>query len=142
MIDPSMSRDLTRRRKEAGYAAICAVGFAADPGVFRVATAENTEGHLSLLQPGTWQPLHFARLVWTPGLAVARTIVVGAEKFLTDIGASLGQHWFRAELNVLDDLIRAEAESLRSPLWTHLQLIARLRAKADEEADRFAAGII
>lgn len=141
-VDISMPRDIAKRRKNAGYAAICTVGFDADTGVFRLATAENVEGHLSLLQPGTWQPLHFVRVVWTPGLAVARTIAVGAEKFLTDIGAHLGQHWYRAGLDVLDDLVKSEAASLNSPIWSHRDLIQRLTRQADREADRFAAGII
>lgn len=141
-VDISMPRDLIRRRKNAGYAAICAVGFDADPHVFRLATAENVEGHLSLLQPGTWQPLHFVRLVWTPGLAVARTIATGAEEFLTDLGQHLGQHWYRAEMGLLDELVHAGATKLNSPTWTHSELIARLRRDANREADRFAAGFI
>lgn len=140
-VDVSMPRDLIKRRKNAGYAAICAVGFKSDPGVFRIATAENVEGHLSLLQPGTWEPLHFERLIWTPGLAVARTIVVGAEKFLTDLRLHLGQHWFRADLDVLDQLILSEARKLNSPFWSNAELIIRLRTQANKEADRFAEGV-
>lgn len=140
-IDVSMSRDLVRRRKNEGYAAVCAVGFDADPGVFRLATAENIEGHLSLLQPGNWQPMHFVRVVWTPGLAVARTIATGAERFLININAHLGQHWFRADLDVLDGLVQAEAVSLKSPIWSQRELIQRLQRHSDREADRFAEGI-
>ena len=140
-LDVAMPRDLLQRRKNTGYAAICAVGFKADTGVFRLATAENIEAHLSLLQPGTWQPLYFVRLVWTPGLAVARTIVVGAERMLARAGAELGQHWFRAGLEILDELIAAEARNLKTPIWSHPELIARLRGQASREADRFAEGV-
>lgn len=139
-IDIDMPRDLLQRRKKTGYAAICAVGFKADPGVFRLATAENIEAHLSLIQPGTWQPLHFERVVWTPGLAVARTIVLAVERFFAS--AHLGQHWFRIPLEALDIAIAAESISLKTSTWSHPELIARLRGQADREADRFAAGII
>lgn len=139
-IDVAMPRDLVRRRKNAGYAAICAVSFDADPGVFRLATAENVEAHLSMLQPGTWQLLHFARLVWTPGPAVARTVVVGVERFLAS--THLGHHWFRSSLEVLDIAIAAEAMSIKASTWTHPELIARLKGHADREADRFAEGVI
>lgn len=141
MIDISMPRDLVRRRKNAGYAAICAVGYDAEPRVFRLATAENIEGHLALLQPGRWEELYFARVVWTPGLAVARTIVVGVEAALTAADAYLGQHWFGAERNQLDELLRLGIDKLRSPSWSHAELIARLKRQAEREADRFAEGI-
>ena len=139
-VDIAMPRNLLQRRKNAGYAAICAVGFDADPGVFRLATAENIEGHLPLLQPGRWERLHLAHVAWTPGMAVARTIVLGAERFLANF--HLGQHWYRASLKTLNSVLMAEAVALRSTIWSHPELIARLRGQADSEADRFAAGII
>lgn len=141
-VDISMSAPLRRRRKFAGYAAICAVGVAERPGVFRIATAENVEAHIAGLQPGSWHKLHFDRVIWTPGLAVARTIVVNAEKFLSNTGHALGNHWFRVEdTGLLDELIVAEAQSLRAPLWSQDELVARLQAQADREADNFAKGI-
>ncbi|RWB67583.1 hypothetical protein [Mesorhizobium sp.] len=136
-----MSRDLRIRRKTIGYCAICAVGMVTDPEVFRLATAENVEAHLSQLQPGTWQALQFQRVLWTPGFAVARTIVVGVERFLTDVGNSLGNHWYRAPLELLDQLIVAQQMTLKARLWTHQELVARLRNHANEEADRFANGV-
>lgn len=136
----AMPRNLIDRRKSAGYAAVCAVGFDADPGVFRLATAENLEAHLPQLQPGRWERLHFAHVVWTPGLAVARTIVLAAERFLVNF--HLGQHWYRASLETLDGVLRAEALALRSTIWSHPELIVRLKVQADREADRFAEGII
>jgi hypothetical protein len=72
----------------------------------------------------------------------ARTIATKAERWLTDAKFGLGQHWYRAELDVLDDLIKAEAISLRARTWTHQELIDRLQKQLDEEADRFAAGHI
>ena len=72
---------------------------------------------------------------------MARTIVMGTERFLTDTGHALGQHWFRAGLDVLDDLIVAEATRLKSPTWSHPELITRLRGQANREADRFAEGV-
>ena len=98
-VDISMPRDLVRRRRNAGYAAICAIGVSSDPKVFRLGTAENVEGVLAQLQPGTWEKLHFARLVWTQGLAVARTIVTGAERALETSARPLGGHWYRGELS-------------------------------------------
>ena len=138
--DIAMPRNLVERRKSAGYAAVCAVGFDADPGVFRLATAENIEAHLPQLQPGRWEPLHFAYVVWTPGLAVARTIVQGVERFLANF--HLGQHWYRAGLDVLHGVLLAEASALRSTVWSQAEMIARLKGHADREADRFASGII
>jgi hypothetical protein len=138
MIDAAMSRDLIRRRRNAGYAAVVAVGFGGDPGVFRLASAENLEAHLSTLQPGTWQALRFERIVWTAGPAVARTIVMGVERRLK--AQCLGQHWFRASLEVLDIAIAAEAMSLKAATWSQSELIARLKAQSDREADRFAEG--
>jgi hypothetical protein len=140
MRDIAMPRDLVQRRKNVGYAAVCAVGFDADPGVFRLATAENIEGHLPLLQPGRWESLHFAHVVWTPGLLVARTIVLGAERSLAN--CHLGQHWYRASLETLNSVLMAEALALKSTTWSHPELIARLKGQADREADRFAEGII
>jgi hypothetical protein len=139
-VNVAMPRNLIDRRKSAGYAAVCAVGFDADPGVFRLATAENLEAHLPQLQPGRWERLHFAHVVWTPGLAVARTIVLAAERFLVNF--HLGQHWYRASLETLSSVIAAEASTLRSTIWSHSELIARLKGQADREADRFAEGII
>ena len=139
-IDIAMPRNLVERRKNDGYAAVCAVGFDADPGVFRLATAENIEAHLPQLQPGRWERLHFAYVVWTPGLVVARTIVLGAERSLAN--CHFGQHWYRASLDVLNGLLLAEATALRSTVWSHPELIARLKGQADREADRFAEGII
>ncbi len=138
-LDATMSRDLIRRRRNAGYAAVVAVGFSGDSGVFRLASAENLEAHLSTLQPGTWQALHFNRIIWTAGPAVARTIVVGVERFLKTF--ALGNHWFRASLEVLDIAIAAEAMSLKASTWSQADLIARLKAQSDSEADRFAAGV-
>ncbi|PWJ88416.1 hypothetical protein C8D77_111139 [Mesorhizobium loti] len=139
-LDATMSRDLIRRRRNAGYAAVVAVGFAGDVGVFRLASAENLEAHLSTLQPGTWQALRFERIIWTQGPAVARTIVMGVERFLAS--AALGSHWFRASLEVLDIAIAAEAMSLKAATWTQAEIVARLKAQSDREADRFAAGVI
>lgn len=141
MIDISMSRDLRLRRKQIGYCAICAVGMADEPGVFRLATAESIETHLAQLQPGTWHQLQFERVIWSPGFPVARTIVTKAEKFLTDVGHALGNHWYRAPLDLLDQLILAEQRSLNARLWTQQELIARLRSHANEEADRYAEGV-
>lgn len=138
----SMPRDLLRRRREAGYAAICAVGFEGDPSVRRLGPAENVEAHLTILQPGRWERLHFDRILWTPGMAVARTIVDKAEKFLTEAGHALGNHWFRVEIDVLDDLFRAEAISLNARTWTMDELTIRLKRQADAEADRYARGEI
>lgn len=138
-LDATMSRDMIRRRRNAGYAAVVAVGFQGDAGVFRLASAENLEGHLSTLQPGTWQALRFERITWTAGPAVARTIVMGVERFLAS--SALGQHWFRASLEVLDIAIAAEAMSLKASTWTQADLIARLKAQSDREADRFAEGV-
>lgn len=140
-VDARMSHDLRIRRKSIGYCAICAVGMEADRSVFRLATAQSIETHLADLQPGTWQALHFERVIWTPGFAVARTIVLKVERFLTDVGHSLGNHWYRAKLDLLDQLIVAEQRSLNTRLWTHQELIARLKSHADEEADRFAEGV-
>ena len=140
MRNIAMPRNLVQRRKNGGYAAVCAVGFDADPGVFRLGAAENIEGLLPLLQPGRWERLHFAHVVWTPGMAVARTIVLGAERSLAN--CHLGQHWYRASLETLNSVITAEAVALRSTVWSHADLIARLKGQADREADRFAAGII
>lgn len=137
-VSSAMPRDLARRRKKAEYAAICAVGFDADPGVFRLHATEDIENHLFKVQPGTWHVLHFVRLLWTPGPAVARTIVVGVEQTLTRHGVHLGQHWYRAHLDWLDELIGGEAKALNSPTWTHTALIERLQRQADREADRFA----
>lgn len=139
MINIAMPRDLVRRRKNAGYAAVCAVGFPADPCVFRLATAENVEAHLAMLQPGSWQALRFERLVWTPGLAVARTIVVGVERLLAS--SALGHHWFRSSLEVLDIAIAAEAMSLKAQTWSHAELVERLREQSNRQADRFAEGV-
>lgn len=139
-VDVTMSRDLLHRRKVIGYAAIVAVGFDADPGVFRLATAENVEAHLPQLQPGRWEKLHFSRVIWTPGLAVARTIVSAVERFLTS--THLGHHWFRSSLEVLDIAIAAEAMSIKASTWSQAELLARLKGQADREADRFAAGVI
>lgn len=140
-VDVSMARDLRIRRKTIGYCAICAVGIEGDPGVFRLATAESIENHLPQLQPGTWHQLHLARVVWTAGFPVARTIVMKAEKFLTDTGHALGQHWYRAPLDLLDQIILAEQRSLNARLWTHQELVALLRRHANEEADRYAEGV-
>lgn len=139
-VDIAMGKELLTRRKNAGYAAICAVGLETDPGVFRLATAENVEAHIPQLQPGRWEPLHFARLLWTPGMAVARTMVTGAEKFLAETGHSLGQRWHRAPLDLLDDLLTAEAVRLNARTWTHSELIIRLKRQAKAQADSFAAG--
>ena len=139
-VDVSLPRDLLRLRKNGGYAAVCAVGYDAEPKVFRIATAENIEGHLALVQPGTWQKLQLVRVVWTPGMAVARTIVLSAERFLTNAGFLLGNHWYSAGLDVFDDLVRAEAMSLRATTWTQAELAIRLRTQANREADRFAEG--
>lgn len=139
-VDIAMPRNLVDRRKNAGYAAVCAVGFDADPGVFRLATAENIEAHLPLLQPGRWERLHFVQVVWTPGMPVARTIAQGAERFLANF--HLGQHWYRASLGALNDVVRSEAAFIRSSIWSHPELIARLKGQAVREADRFAKGII
>lgn len=136
----AMPRDLMRRRREAGYAAICVVGFAEDPTVHRIGPAENIEAHLTLLQPGRWERLHFDRVLWTQGMAVARTIVDKAEKSLTDSGHALGNHWFRVEIDVLDDLFRAEAISLNARTWTPDELTIRLKRQADAEADRYGRG--
>jgi hypothetical protein len=141
MIDITTPRDLRLRRKGDGYCAICAVGIDIDPGVFRLATAENLEAHLPQLQPGTWHQLHLARVIWTPGFPVARTIVMKTEKFLTNTGHALGNHWYRAELDLFDRLVVAEQRSLNARLWTHQELIARLRSHANEEADRYAEGV-
>lgn len=138
--DIAMPRNLVERRKNAGYAAVCAVGFDADPGVFRLAPAENIEALLPQLQPGRWERLHFANVVWTPGLAVARTLVLAAERFLANV--HLGQHWYRANLETLNSVLLAEAAALRSTVWSHAELIALLKGQADREADRFAAGVI
>ncbi|WEX10318.1 hypothetical protein [Chelativorans sp. AA-79] len=140
-LDVSMPRDLRQRRRRIGYAAIVAVGIADTTEVFRLATAENIEGHLGDLQPGRWEPLHFARVVWTPGMAVARTITARTERFLADTGYALGQHWFNAPLDLLDQLITAEARSLNTRTWSHAELVEKLRKQADDEADRFAQGV-
>jgi hypothetical protein len=141
MINIAMPRDLRIRRKSIGYCAICAVGMEADRSVFRLATAQSIEQHLADLQPGTWHELQFDRVWWTPGPAVARTIVLKVERFLTEVGHSLGNHWYSAPLELLDQLIVAEQRSLNTRLWTHQELIARLKTHADEEADRFAEGV-
>jgi len=141
-VSIDMPRDLIQRRRCRGFVAICAVGFQADPLVFRLATAENIEGHLATLQPGTWHHLFFRRVLWTAGSAVARTITIAAEKWMSANGWSLGNHWFRAELDVLDDLLRAEAMTLRAGLIGHADLVRLLRQQADNEADRFAQGIV
>jgi hypothetical protein len=139
LINIAMGKDIIRRRRNAGYAAVCAVGVAADTSVFRLASAENIEDHLKQLQPGRWERLEFVRLIWTPGPTVARTIVVGAERFLAS--AALGNHWYRASLEVLDIAIAAEAMSLKASIWSQAELVARLKAQSDREADRFAAGV-
>lgn len=139
-LEHTMPLDLRRRRKNAGYAAICALGFDADPGVFRICTAENVEALLPQVQPGRWEPINFVRLIWTPGPPTAKTVVVGVEKFLTDLRMNLGQHWFRAGLDVFDDLVKAETIKLRSPTWSNDELKLRLRTHANAEADRFARG--
>lgn len=139
-VDIAMPRDLVRRRKNSGFAAICAVGIEGDESLFRLATAENVEAHVPALQVATWHHLHLVRVVWTPGMAVARTIVVAAEKFLTTTGFLVGNHWYRADLGILDDLVRAEAFRLRAETWTQPELLARLRSEAHREADRFAEG--
>ncbi|RUV37451.1 hypothetical protein [Mesorhizobium sp. M7A.F.Ca.MR.148.00.0.0] len=139
-VDIAMPRNLVERRKNFGYAAVCAVGFDADPGVFRLAPAENIEALLPQLQPGRWERLHFAKVVWTPGLPVARTLVLAAERFLANV--HLGQHWYRSSLETLTAVLLAEAAALRSAVWSHAELLARLKAQADREADRFAAGVI
>lgn len=138
-IDAAMPRDLARGRKSAGYAAICAVGFASDPEVFRLATAENIEEHLKQLQPGRWEQLYFSRIVWTPGLAVARTVVLGTERFLQS--RHLGQHWYRTAIETIDIAIAAEVRRLKASTWSHADLIARLREQSNREADRFAEGV-
>lgn len=91
-VDISMPRDLLRRRRNAGYAAVCVVGTAADPKIFRIGTAENVEGVLAQLQPGAWARLHFTRIVWTQGSVVARTVVAGAERSLETTAKALGSH--------------------------------------------------
>ena len=142
MIDISMPRDLLRRRKDGGYAALCVIGLDADPGAFRIGAAEDVEVLLSRLQLGTWHDLQFVRLIWTPGLPVARSIALSTEKFLTDIGAHLGRHWFRSELNVIDDLFTAAIAKLNTNTWLHHELLIRLLAQSNQEADRFAEGIL
>lgn len=139
-VDVSMPKSLRERRTRARYCAVCAVGLLGEPGVFRLATAENVEGHLALIQPGNWRKVVFDRLYWTAGSAVARTIVTRCENFLTRKGDGMGHHWYRAPLDVLDDLVRAEAVSLNATVWSHEQLIGTLRTHANLEADRFAHG--
>jgi hypothetical protein len=78
-VDITMPRDLAKRRKAAGYVAIAAIALDADPNVFRLGAVEDIEVLLSRLQLGTWHELYFVRAIWTPGLAVARTMVAGAE---------------------------------------------------------------
>ena len=140
--DVSMPRDLAKRRKAAGYVAIAAIGLDAEPGVYLLGAAEDIDVLLSRLQRGTWHELYFVRAVWTPGLAVARTIVAGAEGALTEAGYALAPHWYRVGLDVLDTAIEKERAKLRSPVWSNAELAAKLRRQSHAEVDRFAAGII
>lgn len=138
--DIALPRHLMKQRKREGYAAICAIGTDADPGVFRLGAAEDVEVLLSRLQLGTWHELRFLRTVWTPGLELANSIVKSAETWLTGASFGLGRHWFRVGLDILDDLIRAEAIRRNASLWTPDELALRLRQAANREADRFAEG--
>jgi len=138
----SIPRSIGKRRKTGGYAAICAIAFDAEPGVFRLGAAEDIDVLLSRLQLGTWHELYFVRAIWTPGMAVARTVAAGVEKALTGAGVALGQHWYRSGLDVLDAAVEAERAKLRAQVWSNAELIARLRHQENAEADRFADGIV
>lgn len=142
MTDASMPRSLTHRRKKEGYAAICAIGFDADPKAFCIHPTEDVEKLLPRLQIGTWHTLRFMRTIWTPGLPLARTIIGRVKVFLTDNGWGIGHDWFRAELDVLDDLIKAESIRMGAPTWSTSELAVWLQTLANREADRFAAGVI
>ncbi|PWJ81546.1 hypothetical protein C7441_11078 [Pseudaminobacter salicylatoxidans] len=139
--DVAMPRDVLRRRKIGGYAALCAIGIDAEPGVFRVGAVEDVEVLLSRLQLGTWHDLHFSRLLWTPGIELARTVAADAEKFLSDIGAHLGRHWYRTDLDIIDDLFTAGITKLNAKAWHPHELLARLQTQANREADRFSEGV-
>lgn len=137
-----MSKVLRERRKRDGYCAVTVIGAEGDPNVWRLQASENPERLAGELQPGNWRPLRVVRTVWTPGLNAARTIIVGAEKFLTDTGHCLFNHWYRCGLDVIDDLIRAQAVALRAATWTDAELAARLQQHMNAEADRFAQGVL
>ena len=137
---------LAQRRKKEGYAAVSALGIESDPGVFCLAATEDTTKLRYRLREGQEKvfgkpcAMHFVRLIWTPGLPVARTLVSAAEKFLTDIGCSLGRSWFRAEIDIFDDLIRHEVFKMGCQTWTNAELIVKLRTLENSEADRYAEG--
>ncbi|MGB3833739.1 MAG: hypothetical protein WA975_17960 [Mesorhizobium sp.] len=139
--DLSMPKDLLKRRKAGRYAAICVIGFDAEPESHRIGAAEDVEILLSRLQLGTWHDLHFRRVIWTPGIEGAKHVADEAEKFLTDTGFHLGRHWFRAPLNLIDDLFTAAVTSLNLRTWRHTELLNHLQAQSDYEADRFARGM-
>lgn len=141
-VDIAMPKWLRERRRSERYAAICAVGLQGEAGVLRLATAENVEAHLAIVQPGSWRKVQFERVIWTPGLVVAQTIVTRAERFLTNTNHELGSHWYRAGIDLIDELVMAEAVRLNAPLWSHDELVAKLRAEGLREADRFAGGVI
>lgn len=142
MIDSAMPRSLTHRRKKEGYAAICAVGFDADQGVFCIHPTEDVEKLLPRLQIGTWHKLRFLRQIWTPGLPLARTLIDRVEVFLTDIGAALGHSWYQAEVDILDQLIAEESRKMGATTWSTRELAIKLQTLANREVDRYAAGLV
>lgn len=131
--------EIRKRRKSAGYAAICAIGSDGLPGALRVGAVEDIEILLQRIQFATWHPLSLVWTRWTPGIEVARTISDGVEQRLERAGAALGQHWYNTDAAAVEAAALDIAGPMRCPLWTDDEMIGRLRRSVDHEVDRFLA---
>lgn len=140
----SMRRELVKKRKIAGYAAVVVVAPTQNgcEDIIRISAATNTEALLPELQKGNWNDLHYRQMFWLPGLTAAQTICRKIEKFLTDNNFGVRDRWFTADTQLINDLMQAELIALRSPVWSHDELVAKLERDLEKEADRYAAGIV
>lgn len=139
-LDVSMPRDLRDRRRAKGYCAISIVGVESEQ-FYRVLSTEDVENTLRGMQRGNWRPLQIKRLLWTPGIEIARTVVSQTESGLRERGWPVSLHWCSAPIAEIEALIKARLNALRSKYWTHDQLVAALRETSNREADQFARGI-
>lgn len=129
--------ELRKRRKAAGYAAVCAVGSVGLGDALRFGAVEDVEILVQRLQLGTWHPLRIVWIRWVPGIEAARTVADRAERALEGAGGGLGQHWHRVAVADVDAAVSEAAAGLRCVLWTEEEMLADLRRQGAREVDRF-----
>jgi hypothetical protein len=127
--------------RQLSYACVFAVG-SGDGEPLRVSWCLHPDKRLADLQDGNWKPLQIHHIIWTAGQPLARRLEKSLHEVLDRQKLRLSGEWFDINQSAIANLMQASADSSGVPVFSHDEMLRRVRFIREERLLKAMQGYV